>query len=459
MSTFDLIVTGSGPGGYVAALRAAQLGASVALVEERDLGGTCLNRGCIPTKAMIESARVLSAVKHAQQFGIQGASGQVDYPAVMKRKDAVVSRLRSGLSLLLRTGKVAVLAGRARIVDAHTVEVAAADGATRIEGRKLLVATGSEPARPKIFAFDNPRVLTSDEALGLSQLPASALVIGGGYIGCEFASLWAEFGSKVTLVEMLPGLLGLADADVSREMERSLARQRVKVLTGAKVEKMTASGDSVACELSAGKSVEADVALVAVGRKLNSDLDGLAALGVRLDRGAVAVDALGRTNVEGVSAVGDVTGKVMLAHYASEQGVIAAEHLFGGEPHPESLDAVPNCVFTLPEIASVGLTEAEARASHGGIRVGRFPFAALGKAVASGETAGFVKVIGDGSGTILGVHMVGSHVTSMIGEAALAMRLKLKMDELVHTIHAHPTMPEALHEAALDFFGRALHKA
>jgi len=458
MSRFDLIVIGSGPGGYVAALRAAQLGAGVALVEERELGGVCLNRGCIPTKAILESARLLSHLKHAAQFGLKTGSAEVDYPAVMKRKDGVVSRLRGGLGLLLRNARVEVAAGRARVLDAHTVEVMGPDASTRIEGRKLLVAAGSEPARPKIFPFDNPRVMTSDEALALTQLPASVLIVGGGYMGCEFASMWAEFGSEVTLVEMLPSLLPPADADVSKEVERSLVRQRVKVLTGTTVEKMAAGADKVAAELSGGKSVETDFALVAVGRKLNSDLDGLASLGVRLEAAAVRVDPLGRTNVDDLYAIGDVTGKVMLAQYASEQGVIAAEHLFGGEPHPEALDAVPSCVFTIPEIASVGLTEAEARRSSGDIRVGRFPLAALGKAVASSDTTGFVKVIGDATDTILGVHMVGSGVTSMIAEATLAVRLKLKMDELVHTIHAHPTMPEALREAAMDFYGRALHK-
>jgi dihydrolipoamide dehydrogenase len=447
----------------VAALRAAQLGATVTLVEEREVGGVCLNRGCIPSKAIIESARVLGMVKHAEQFGVKigGGGAEIDYPAVMKRKDGVVTRLRNGLSYLLRNSKITVTAGRARMLDPHTVEVAGKEGtSSRIEGRKVIVATGSEPARPKIFSFDNPRVMTSDEALTLTRLPASALVIGGGYIGCEFASMWAEFGSAVTLVEMLPGLLPMDDADVSKEMERSLARQRVKVLTGTKVEKMTATDLGVVSELTGGETLETDVALVAVGRKPTSDVEGLAALGVKLnERGAITVDALGRTDAQDVSAIGDVTGKIMLAHYASEQGVIAAEDLFGGEAHPEALEATPSCVFTTPEIASVGLTEAEARKRHGEIRVGRFPFAALGKAVASGETAGFVKVVGDAGGTVLGVHMVGGHVTNMIGEATLAVRLKLTMDEIVHTIHAHPTMGEALHEAALDFFGRALHKA
>ena len=443
----------------MAAIRAAQLGAKVAIVEEREVGGVCLNRGCIPSKAIIESARVLGTVRHAGQFGIKTGPPEVDYGAVIQRKDAVVARLRNGIGYLLKNAKITVTAGRGSVIDAHTVNVAGKDGTTRIAGKNILVASGSEPERPKIFPFDNPRVMTSDEALSHTHLPARALVIGGGYIGCEFASMWAEFGSAVTLVEMLPTLLPIDDADVAKEIERSLARQRVKVLTGTKVEKMTATDAGVASELTGGKSLETDVALVAVGRKPTSDVEGLAALGVKLnERGAIAVDALGRTNVEGVSAIGDVTGKIMLAHYASEQGVIAAEHLFGGTPHPEALDATPSCVFTNPEIASVGLTEAEARKRHGEVRVGRFPFAALGKAVASGETAGFVKVIGDAAGTVLGVHMVGGHVTNMIGEATLAVRLKLKMDEIIHTIHAHPTMGEALHEAALDFYGRALHK-
>lgn len=458
MSQLDLIVIGSGPGGYVAALRAAQLGAAVAVVEERELGGVCLNRGCIPTKAILESARILAHMKHAKRFGLTCESPGVDYPAIVERKAKVVSRLSRGVAHLLKSAKVQAVMGRARLLDAHAVEVAAAEGAVRLETKNLIIATGSEPARPAGFPFDSPRVLTSDEALDLTELPARVLIVGGGYIGCEFASMWAEFGSAVTLIEMLPALLPLADADVSKEMQRCLARQRVKVLTGTKIEKMTATAEAVTAEVSEGESVEADVALIAVGRKLNADIEGLAEAGVQITCDAVAIDDLCRTNVEGVYAIGDVTGKWMLAHYASEQGMVAAEHLFGGGPAPIDERAVPSCIFTLPEVASVGLTEEEARRELGGVRVGRFDFAALGKAAASGETDGFIKLIGDDSERVVGVHIIGHEATSMIAEAALAVRLKLKMDELVHTIHAHPTMPEALHEAALDFYGRAIHK-
>jgi dihydrolipoamide dehydrogenase len=402
---------------------------------------------------------LLSQLKHAAEFGLKLPPAELDYASMAKRKDAVVTRLTRGVAGLFKNANVTLVAGRARVLDARTVEVAAHDGSvTRLEGKSLLVASGSEAARPKVWPFDNPRVMTSDEALALTRLPASVLIVGGGYIGCEFASMWAELGSKVTLVEMLPGLLPLSDADVAKEMERSLLRRRVKVLTGTKIEKLIASADKVVAELSNGTSIETDIAFVAVGRKLNSDVEGLASLGVKLDGQAIAVDEFGRTNLEGIRAIGDVTGKCLLAHYAQEQGVVAMEHLFGKDPHPLEDWAVPSCVFTIPEIAHVGLTEAQAREKFDGIRVGRFPMLALGKAIASGDTSGFVKVVGDASGTVLGVHMVGHEVTSMIAEATLAVRLKLKMSDLVHTIHAHPTMPEALHEAALDFMGRAIHK-
>ncbi|KPL01495.1 MAG: hypothetical protein AMK75_04660 [Planctomycetes bacterium SM23_65] len=458
MATFDLMVIGSGSGGYVAALRAAQLGAAVALVEERELGGVCLNRGCIPTKAVLESARVLGALKRAEQFGLKSADVEVDYPAVIARKEKVVARLRRGLAALLKGARVEVVGGHAKILDAHTIEVTERDSTRKIEGKNIVVATGSEPARPRVFPFDGSRVITSDDALGLTELPESVLIVGGGYIGCEFASMWSELGSKVTLVEMLPALLPQADQDVSKEMQRVLMRKRVKVHVGTKIERMTTTPGGVTAELGEGRSVEAAIALVAVGRKLNGDLAGLKELGVQLQGDAIGVDEFGRTNVEGVYAVGDVTGKCLLAHYASEQGVVAAEHLFGGSPEPIDERAVPSCVFTIPEIASVGLSEAEARRKLTDVRVGRFDMTALGKASASGETTGFVKVIGDGNDTVVGVHMVGHEVTSMIAEAALAVRMKLKMNDIVHTIHAHPTMPEAFHEAALDFFARAIHK-
>ena len=459
MAAVDLIVIGSGPGGYVAALRASQLGARVVLVEARDLGGVCLNRGCIPTKAILESARILDQLKRAKQFGLTVPSAEVDYAAVVARKDKVVSRLSRGVGMLLKGANVEVVMGRARVLDANTVEVAQGETTTRLEARHLIIATGSEAARPEAFPFDGSRVITSDEALRLTTLPASVLIVGGGYIGCEFASMWAEFGSKVTVVEMLPRLLPPADEDVSTEMQRALMRRKVKVHVGTKIETLRTTDTGVVAELSDGKPVEAAIALVAVGRKLNSDLEGLAATGVKLECDAVAVDELCRTSVDGVYAIGDVTGKWLLAHYASEQGMVAAEHLFGGGPEPIDERAVPSCVFTLPEIASVGLTETQARKQPGDVRVGRFDLAALGKAAASGETTGFVKVIGDAAGTVLGVHIVGHEATSMIAEAVLAVRHKLTMDDLVHTLHAHPTMPEAFHEAALDFFGRAIHKA
>jgi dihydrolipoamide dehydrogenase len=350
------------------------------------------------------------------------------------------------------------MAGRARLVDPHTVEVATGSELRRIEGKHVLIATGSEPARPKIFPFDNQRVITSDEALELTQLPASILIVGGGIIGCEFASMWSELGAKVTIVEMLPRLLSVLDEDLSAEMYRTFRRSKVAVHLGVKIKRITSCDSGVRAELADGKSIEADIALIAVGRKLNSDLDGIASLGVKIERNALQVDEFGRTNIEGLYAAGDVTGRWLLAHYASEQAVVAAEHMFGSQPEPLKEDAIPNCVFTIPEIANVGLSEADARARGITCKVGRFPMLALGKAQAAGDTAGFVKLIADENGKVIGAHMIGHEVTSMIAEVTLAVRLGLKVNELIHTVHAHPTMPEGTHEAALDVFGRAIHK-
>jgi dihydrolipoamide dehydrogenase len=458
VASYDFIIIGSGPGGYVAAIRAAQLGAGVALVEARDLGGVCLNRGCIPTKAILESARAFGHMKEARRYGLTCEAPGVDFAAVAQRKQGVTERLRRGVEMLLTKSQVDVVRGIGRVADAGTVIVAAEGGEVTLKGRNIIVATGSEPARPKMFPIDDKRVLTSDGALELTALPAEVLIVGGGYIGCEFAAAWAEFGSKVTVVEMLPRLLPQSDEDLSKEMERILKRRRVKVHTGVRIEKMTAGEDGVIAELSEGKSVTAEKALVAVGRELNSHVAGLVELGVATDLQAIAVDEFCRTNIDGVYAIGDVTGKWMLAHYASEQGVVAVEHALGHGPEPINDDAVPSCVFTLPEIASVGLTEAQAREKDPNVRVGRFDFAALGKAQASGDTTGFVKVIADDTGRILGVHMVGHEVTSIIAEATLAVRCRHTVEDLVHTIHTHPTMPEAFHEAALDVLGRAIHK-
>ena len=458
MSGYDMVVLGAGPGGYVAALRAAQLGARVAVVEARDLGGVCLNRGCIPAKALLASSALLQQLKRAAKFGVTVAGAEVDYAAVAARKDDVVARLRRGVGGLLERARVDVLNGRGRLVDGNTVEVVGETDTTRVTGKTVMIATGSEAARPKMFPFDHDRVITSDGALAMTTLPASVLVVGGGYIGCEFASMWADFGCKVTLVEMLPRLLPPADADVSKEMQRILMRKRAKVHVGTKIETLSANDAGVVAELSDGKTVEAEVALVAVGRALNSDVDGLEALGVEVRDCAIAVDEFGRTNIESIRAIGDVTGKWLLAHYASAQGMCAAEHLFGGGPEPPDEHAVPSCVFTTPEIATVGLTEAEAREKDSAATVGRFDLAALGKAQTSGDTTGFVKIVCDDAHRIVGVHMVGHEVTSMIAEATLAVRKRLNIDDILHTIHAHPTMPEAFHEAALDVLGRAIHK-
>lgn len=460
-----LVILGSGPAGYVAAIRATQLGMNVTVVDNRPPGGTCLNRGCIPTKALLAASGLYRHMLNAKNLGLSVEVGPVDWPAIRARQERVVKRLNKGVEALFKAKGIETVNGTASVKDRHTLTVRTPEGdVCELTGDALLIAAGSEAARPTWlgFAADGTPpcdgVLTSDEALKLQTLPESVLIVGGGYIGCEFASLWADLGVKVTVVEMLPTLMGNADEDVATELLRAMKRKRVKALLGTKIEKLSRTDTGVAAELGDGSTVEAQVALVAVGRKLNSDVDGLSALGVEIERGAIKINERCRTSVEGIYAAGDVTGKVLLAHYASHQGVVAVENIAGMDRTTDDV-AIPGCAFTNPDTASVGPTEAQAREQLGEVKVGRFDFANLGKAQASGETAGFVKIIADGkTDRIVGVHIVGADASNLIQEATLAVKLGAKLADVAELIHPHPTMTEAIAEAALDALGRAIHK-
>lgn len=477
MPDFDLLVVGGGPGGYVAAIRAAQRGLRVGLVEKERPGGVCLNWGCIPTKAMLRSAEIFRTITAAADFGVYADNVRYDFAAVRQRKDGIVEQLTDGVASLLAANGVTVIEGHARFTGPTSVEVfeagqspifpggpryAAAPTATAtrtISASDVIIATGSVPARLPIPGADLPGVITSDGAFGLTEVPERLVVIGGSAVGAEWASLFASFGSRVTIVELQDTLVPLEDADVGAALGRSFTKRGITVLTGSTVEaiartdalRVTVAGEH------AGE-LDADVVLVGVGRRPNTaDLD-LDRAGIDTDpRGFIPVDERLSTGVEHVYAIGDVTGRALLAHVASHQGLTAADVIAG---HPAHIDytAIPAATFTHPEIASVGLTEAKARAAGHEVVTARFPFAALGRAKTFGETEGFVKIVaGQRHREVLGVHIIGPSASDLIAEGALAIALEATLDELADTIHAHPTLGEIGMEAAMAGLGLPVH--
>lgn len=456
----DIAIVGAGPGGYVAALRAAQLGAKVVLIEKDRVGGVCLNRGCIPTKTLLRTAEVLKLARKASDYGIVVSEVRLDWTAAQKRKDAVVRRLTGGVKLLLDKAGVRLLFGTARFVSPSVLEVMTADGLERVSARDYVIATGSRPAPLPVPGLDGPDVLSSDEALALECLPESLLVIGGGPIGVEFATLFGACGVRVTVVEVLPRLLPTLDADLGAEVERLLKKAKVKVRTASKVSKaaMRNGKHAVTIESDSKETVlEVDKTLLAVGRRPNVEELGLESIGLLVERTGIGVDEHMRTNVPHVYAVGDVTGGILLAHVASREGIVAVENALGRE-RVMNYAAVPSCVFTQPEVATVGLSEEQARQRGYDVKVGKFPFRASAKALAQGERNGLVKIVADSQyGQILGLHIVGPHASDLIQEGTLALTLEATLDELDAAIHPHPTLSEALAEAALAAQGSGLH--
>ena len=458
---YDVLVIGGGPGGYVAALRASQLGAQVALVEETFIGGVCLNVGCIPTKALLRSAEVYETLLNAKQFGI-AVDGAVsaDWAAIQKRKAQIVHRLTTGVGGLLRRAQVKVFSGRGKLVDAHTVEVTGEGGRQQVEAGKVIIATGSRPVRLPLPGFDLPGVLDSSGALALDGLPARLLIVGGGVIGAEFTAIFSALGVQVIVVEMLDRLLPMMDADVSAEIAKSMKRRKVAAYLNSRAAGVERAGDALRVSVGTPEgdtAFEVDKVLVSVGRRANVEDLGLEAVGVQTARAGIEVNERMETNVPGVYAVGDVTGKWWLAHVSSKEGVVAAENACG---HPSKMNyrSVPSCVFTRPEVASVGLTEAQAQEGGYDVLVGRFPFLANGKALTYGEREGFVKVVSESKyGEVLGLHIVGPHASDLILEGALALSMEATLDEIEATIHAHPTLGESIEEAALAARGLALH--
>lgn len=459
---YNVAIIGGGPGGYVAALRAAQLGASVALIERKRVGGTCLNIGCIPTKALTTATELLLRARRAGDFGVTIPTAGVDLPKMMAYKQETVDGLVSGVEFLLRERKVTLLRGTARLVRPDTVQVTAASGAiSEIEADQVVLAPGSVTARPPIPGLDLPGVITSMEALNITDVPARLVVIGGGVIGLEFACIYAALGSQVSVLEMLPGLLpGATDESLARRLALILKRRGMQIQTGAPVQAITPAetGLRVTFESQKGSdSVEGDRVLLAVGRWPATEGLGLAELGVKMNGRAIAVDAHLATNLPGLWAIGDAVGGKMLAHKAMVDGRVVAENVTGGQ-RAVDYRSVPNVIFTRPEIASVGLTEAEARAAGAEVKVSQFPFSANPRARILGELDGMVRLVCEaGSGKVLGVHLMGPHTTDLIAEGALAVQTGATADDLAWTTHAHPTLPEAMLEAALGFRGAAIH--
>jgi dihydrolipoamide dehydrogenase len=469
---YDVVVIGAGTGGYVAAIRAAQLGLTVAVVEkQKSLGGTCLLWGCIPTKALLEHAHALKVVQNSGEWGISvDGPATINMPKVQERKDKIVGGLTKGIEFLFKKNKIDWIKGTARLAGNGNVDVDQADGggARTLHARKdIVIATGSAPRSVPGIEIDHARIITSDEAIHLKEVPKSIAIMGSGAVGVEFASIFQRFGSQVTIVELLPRLVPVEDEAVSAELQKSFTRRGIVCHTGAKVTsaKAAADGVDVTIQLADGAAQSLNVAylLVATGRGPVTTGLNAEGLGLAMDRGYIKVDAEYRTSVPGISAVGDVItlgvpGHPQLAHVSSAEGVITAERIAGRETRPLNYDHVPGCTYCDPEIGSVGLTEREATERGHDVRVGTFPFGVLGRAKMAGETEGFVKIVADRTtDALLGVHMIGARSTELVAEATVAVRLEATVDELIRTIHAHPTMAEAIGEAAHAVHGSAIH--
>lgn len=452
---FDVAVLGGGTGGYIAAIRAAQYGKKTVLIEKDVLGGTCLNRGCIPTKALLYSAEVFEMVKAASGFGVDVTGASFDYTRIAARKDAIVRKLTGGVGFLVKNAGAEIISGEGKLIDAHTIAV----NGDEIKAGNIIIATGSAPAKLPIPGIDTEGVIDSDGVLSLTTCPESLLIIGGGVIGIEFATVFNTLGKKVTVVEMLPGILPGIDEEISTAMERHLKKKGVDIVTGAKVLGLQ-KDNGIVCEYEKNgekKTAAAEMCVVAVGRKPVSEGIGLEALGVKIQRGFIEVDEFMRTAVPNIYAVGDVTGKVQLAHVASEQGLVAAANI-AGKSKKMRYDIIPSCIYTHPEIATVGLTEKQAAEKGYAVKAGRFPVSANGKSAVMGESVGFAKIVTEAkTGEILGAHFMAPRATDMISEISVLMKAEGTVEELADTIHPHPTVSEMIMEAAHDVDGMCLN--
>ena len=459
---YDLIVIGSGPGGYVAAIRASQLGLKTAIVEKESLGGVCLNWGCIPTKALLKSAEVFEYISHAADYGIRVGDSSVDFEAMIKRSRVVADGMSKGVQFLMKKNKIDVITGTGKLKDKGTVIVSSNDGSTQeLTGKHIILATGGRSRELPNIKQDKKKVIGYREAMILPKKPESMVVVGSGAIGIEFAYLYNSIGTKVTVVEFLDNIVPLEDEEISKQLARSLKKQGITIMTSANVESVDTSGElcKVHVKTANGTDVlEASIVLSAVGISTNIEGIGLEENGVITDRGKVIVDDFYRTNIEGVYAIGDIVKGQALAHVASAEGIICVEKIAGLHPEPLNYNNIPGCTYCSPEVASVGYTEKAAKAAGYEIKVGKFPFSASGKASAAGAKDGFVKLIFDAKyGEFLGAHMLGHNVTEMLAEVVTARKLEATGHEIIKSVHPHPTMSEAVMEAAADAYGECIH--
>lgn len=455
-----IAILGAGPGGYVAAIKAAQLGAQVTVIEDTEVGGTCLNKGCIPTKTLLATTELLHKTKNSIEFGIE-ISGQVtpNLFRIMERKNKVVSTQVKGIRSLFKSWGITLIEGRGMVISPEKIEVQKRDGSTDIVGAdRIIIATGSRPAQLPLFPFDGDHILSSDDALTIKSVPKTLIIIGAGVIGCEFAFIFSELGADITMLEIMPRALSTEDPEISETLERELKKKKIKLMTGVKITGVQGRHDGIHVYLEEGKELVAEKLLVSVGRALNSDGIGVEAVGIEKGpKGEILVNEKMETNIGGIYAIGDVTGGLLYAHVASREGIIAAKNIIGADQKMD-YSVVPATIFTSPEIATVGLKENQAAEKGIKVKTGRFQFRAIGKAHVMGEITGFIKVISDEtSDRILGVHIIGPHASDLIHEAALAMKAGLKTKDIAETIHSHPTLSEGMMEAAEDVHGEAIH--
>ena len=458
-SEFDLIIIGGGPGGYVAAIRAAQLGLRVVAVERDKLGGICLNWGCIPSKALLQNASVVETIQHASDFGVEIPSFSADFSAAITRSRKIVNKLLAGVEFLMKKNKIEVIKGDATLTALDRVEVQ--PGGRALTAKNIIIATGARPRAIPGLTIDGSLVISSREALELAEVPNPIVIVGGSAVGMEFATIYRSYGAEVTVIEMLPHLLPKEDEAISLEFEKAMKKADIKFHVNTTVVQATRLGDKIQLDVSTNgqmETIHAQRVLMAVGVQPNVEKLGLERLGIDLERGAVKVDDYCRTNMPGIYAIGDVTMKLPLAHVASAQGVVAVETIAGKAPRALNYNNIPRCTYTRPQVASLGLTEAQARETGREISVGKFPFRANGKALGINESEGFVKLVVDKKlGEILGAHLIGPEVTELTGELSLAKSAELTPVELAHAVHAHPTLTEVIKEAALDSMGQVIH--
>ncbi|MGN6803078.1 MAG: dihydrolipoyl dehydrogenase [Ginsengibacter sp.] len=457
---YDVIVLGSGPGGYPAAIRASQLGKKVAIVERENLGGICLNWGCIPTKALLKSGQVMEYANHSSDYGIELKDPKPNFENIIKRSRGVADKMNKGVTFLMKKNKIDVVMGNGKLVSPTKLEVTSADGKKQtLEAKNIIIATGARARELPALKFDGQKVIEYRKAMSLEKQPKSLIVVGSGAIGTEFAYFYNSIGTKVTIVEFLPRIVPLEDEEVSKELEKSFKKQGIDIMTSSEVTSVDTSGSGVKAKVKTKDgevTLEADVVLSATGITANIENIGLEELGVKTEKGRIVVDKFQQTNIPGLYAIGDCTPHQALAHKASKEGINAAEHLAGKNPEPIDYNNVPGCTYCSPEVASVGYTETAAKDAGYELKIGKFPFTASGKATAAGATTGFVKIIYDSKyGELLGCHMIGYNVTEMIAEVVVARKLETTGHEILNAIHPHPTMSEAVKEATAVAYGEA----